>query len=128
MGLDSGAGNGKYVPHATSYPSPDGPVSTAIAQGHAGQDGRAGYAGPSNGPKDKLPHVGPSRRVIALDRSQGLLDIAKTQLDPGVECLRAELGYEGWRRGVFVSSPTPTWTVTTPIPLSVSFTKYADAT
>lgn len=60
IGLDSGAGNGKYIPNA-----------------------------------------GPSREVIALDRAQGLLDIAKDQKAEGAECLRGELGYMGWRKGVF---------------------------
>ena len=45
----------------------------------------------------------PGRFSIALDHSQSLLGIAKGQLRSGGEGVRAEMGYEGWRRGVFVS-------------------------
>jgi hypothetical protein len=61
LGLDSGAGNGKYLP-------------TAHAAGHA---------------------------MIALDRSLGLLGIAKEQ-EGGVDVVRGDLGCRGWRDGVFV--------------------------
>ncbi|ORY32170.1 hypothetical protein BCR39DRAFT_524449 [Naematelia encephala] len=69
LGLDSGAGNGKYLVTAGSY----------------GLD------------------------LIALDRSAGLLDIARRQSGrKGVngdealwECVRADLGFKGWRQGVF---------------------------
>lgn len=81
IGLDSGAGNGKYVPLAS-------------------EEGRMCWA---------------------LDMSWGLLSVARNSLggvgsaenaEAGpselrggpVECLRGELGYEGWRAGVFVSS------------------------
>ena len=38
--------------------------------------------------------------MIALDRSDGLLRLAQAH---GGDVLRADLGYTGWRRGVFVS-------------------------
>lgn len=65
LGLDSGAGNGKYVPLAME-----------------------------NG-----------REVVVLDMSFGLLEIARETHTRGskTECVRAELGYEGWRGGLFVS-------------------------
>ncbi|KAK4690081.1 hypothetical protein P7C73_g60, partial [Tremellales sp. Uapishka_1] len=63
LGLDSGAGNGKYLP-------------VAIASGS---------------------------RMIALDRSEGLLGVARTQGDVagGSECVRGDLCHLGWRDGVF---------------------------
>jgi tRNA (uracil-5-)-methyltransferase TRM9 len=64
FGLDSGAGNGKYLPTASTF-------------GH---------------------------ETIALDRSANLLGIARAQRDGGgYECVRADLGFEGWRDGIFVS-------------------------
>lgn len=63
LGLDAGAGNGKYLP--------------SIA--------RAGAYG------------------IELDRSQGLLEIAKGQLDGGAECVRGDIADVPWRADVFVS-------------------------
>ena len=63
LGLDSGAGNGKYVPSASEH----------------------------------------GRMAVALDMSWGLLKIARGCMDRGVECLRGELGFEGWRCGLFVS-------------------------
>lgn len=73
IGLDSGAGNGKYLP--------------VVREGSRGS------------------------RMIALDRSSGLLSVARTQkgeIGEGVvggveECVRGDLCYDGWRRGVFVS-------------------------
>ncbi|WVW85209.1 hypothetical protein I302_107247 [Kwoniella bestiolae CBS 10118] len=59
IGLDSGAGNGKYLPSSRD----------------AGLE------------------------MIALDRSSGLLEIARNE--NGGECVRADLGFNGWRRGVF---------------------------
>ncbi|KAK6911049.1 hypothetical protein I203_105084 [Kwoniella mangroviensis CBS 8507] len=59
IGLDSGAGNGKYLPSS--------------------RDARL--------------------EMIALDRSSGLLEIARNE--NGGECVRADLGFNGWRRGVF---------------------------
>ncbi|WRT68762.1 uncharacterized protein IL334_005742 [Kwoniella shivajii] len=59
LGLDSGAGNGKYLPTSRE----------------AGLE------------------------MIALDRSQGLLDIAKNE-NRG-ECVRGDLCFNGWRNGVF---------------------------
>lgn len=86
IGLDSGAGNGKYLPDAE----------------------------------------GGGRRVaVALDRSQGLLEIARhagrdgpkgkgrdggepEQVDEReYDCVRGDLGYTGWRQGVFVSCTPP---------------------
>ncbi|WVQ79784.1 hypothetical protein IAT38_001884 [Cryptococcus sp. DSM 104549] len=58
LGLDSGAGNGKYLPVARD----------------AGSE------------------------MIALDRSAGLLSVAR---EGGGECVRGDLGFAGWRRGVF---------------------------
>lgn len=73
IGLDSGAGNGKYLPVL--------------------RDGSRGSW------------------MIALDRSEGLLSIAKEQQQEGgqkvaggEECVRGDLGFEGWRAGVFVST------------------------
>jgi hypothetical protein len=63
LGLDSGAGNGKYLPVAAS----------------------AGHV------------------MIALDRSLGLLGIAKEQ-EGGMDIVRGDLGCRGWRGGVFVRS------------------------
>jgi hypothetical protein len=40
--------------------------------------------------------------MIALDRSLGLLGIAKSQ-EGGVDVVRGDLGCRGWRDGVFVS-------------------------
>jgi hypothetical protein len=73
IGLDSGAGNGKYLP--------------VVREGSKGS------------------------RMIALDRSSGLLSVARAQkgevgLDVvgGVEeCVRGDLAFDGWRKGVFVS-------------------------
>ncbi|KAK8854482.1 hypothetical protein IAR55_003220 [Kwoniella newhampshirensis] len=59
IGLDSGAGNGKYLPVSRD----------------AGLE------------------------MIALDRSGGLLEIARKE--NGGECVRGDLGFDGWRRGVF---------------------------
>ncbi|WWD19384.1 hypothetical protein CI109_103844 [Kwoniella shandongensis] len=59
IGLDSGAGNGKYLPVSRD----------------AGLE------------------------MIALDRSSGLLEIARKE--NGGECVRGDLGFDGWRRGVF---------------------------
>ncbi|OCF41090.1 hypothetical protein I317_05101 [Kwoniella heveanensis CBS 569] len=59
IGIDSGAGNGKYLPVSRE----------AGAQ------------------------------MIALDRSSGLLSIARDE--NGGECVRGDLGFSGWRRGVF---------------------------
>ncbi|WWC90335.1 uncharacterized protein L201_005268 [Kwoniella dendrophila CBS 6074] len=59
IGLDSGAGNGKYLPSSRE----------------AGLE------------------------MIALDRSSGLLEIAKNE--NGGECLRGDLCFQGWRKGVF---------------------------
>ncbi|WVF67709.1 hypothetical protein IAT40_002468 [Kwoniella sp. CBS 6097] len=59
IGVDSGAGNGKYLPVSRE----------ANAQ------------------------------MIALDRSSGLLSIAKEENDG--ECVRGDLGFSGWREGVF---------------------------
>jgi hypothetical protein len=39
--------------------------------------------------------------MIALDRSLGLLGIAKSQ-EGGVDVVRGDLGCRGWRDGVFV--------------------------
>lgn len=39
--------------------------------------------------------------MIALDRSLGLLGIAKEQ-EGGVDVVRGDLGCRGWRDGVFV--------------------------
>ena len=75
-----------YIPHACSSIKRD----SIDAAGEESNE-----AGPS----------GKGRHVIALDMSSGLLDIAKGQLDYGAECVRGELGFEGWRRGVFVSRP-----------------------
>ncbi|TXT15931.1 hypothetical protein VHUM_00434 [Vanrija humicola] len=61
VGLDAGAGNGKYLP-------------AAAAAGHW---------------------------AIAVDRSRGLLDIAKGQLDDGAECVRGDISDAPWRAGVF---------------------------
>jgi len=41
--------------------------------------------------------------MIALDRSLGLLGIAKTQ-EGGIDVVRGDLGCRGWRDGVFVRS------------------------
>lgn len=85
LGLDSGAGNGKYLP-----------VLRAASEGSV---------------------------MVALDRSSGLLEFARTQVggvdgkgkektvgeagegEPSVleECVRADLCFNGWRSGVFVS-------------------------
>jgi hypothetical protein len=73
IGLDSGAGNGKYLP--------------VVREGSKGS------------------------RMIALDRSSGLLSVARTQKGEigddvigGVEeCVRGDLAFDGWRKGVFVS-------------------------
>lgn len=62
VGLDAGAGNGKYLP-ATQ------------AAGHF---------------------------AIAMDRSGGLLDIARGQLAMGAECVRGDLCQDPWRRNSFV--------------------------
>ncbi|WWC63692.1 uncharacterized protein I303_106297 [Kwoniella dejecticola CBS 10117] len=59
IGLDSGAGNGKYLPSSRDA---------------------------------KL-------EMIALDRSSGLLEIARNE--NGGECVRGDLGFRGWRDGVF---------------------------
>ncbi|WVQ95287.1 hypothetical protein IAU59_002382 [Kwoniella sp. CBS 9459] len=59
IGIDSGAGNGKYLPVSRE----------------AGAE------------------------MIALDRSSGLLSIAKDE-NRG-ECVRGDLGFSGWRKGVF---------------------------
>lgn len=61
VGLDSGAGNGKYLP-------------TAAEAGHT---------------------------MIALDRSSGLLEIARRQPGAG-DVVRGDLGATCWRDGVFV--------------------------
>ncbi|KAL1413014.1 tRNA methyltransferase, has a role in tRNA modification [Vanrija albida] len=61
VGLDAGAGNGKYLP-------------AAAAAGHW---------------------------AIAVDRSRGLLDIAKGQLEDGAECVRGDISDAPWRAGVF---------------------------
>ena len=52
--------------------------------------------------------------MLALDRSSGLLDLARHTGEDGSgnkvnECIRADLGFRGWRPGVVVS------------PLSLSF-------
>lgn len=39
--------------------------------------------------------------------SWGLLGIAKGCMERGVECIRGELGFEGWREGMFVSFRLP---------------------
>lgn len=73
IGLDSGAGNGKYLP--------------VVREGSKGS------------------------RMIALDRSSGLLSVARAQKGEigddvigGVEeCVRGDLAFDGWRKGVFVS-------------------------
>jgi tRNA (uracil-5-)-methyltransferase TRM9 len=75
IGLDSGAGNGKYVPTAS---------------------------GSSFG-TDEATKPKRERMCIALDRSEGLLEIARTQLHEKAECLRGDLGFGGWRAGIFVS-------------------------
>lgn len=41
--------------------------------------------------------------MIALDRSLGLLSIAKQQ-EGDADCVRGDLGCRGWRDGVFVRS------------------------
>jgi len=41
--------------------------------------------------------------MIALDRSLGLLGIAKGQ-EGGIDVVRGDLGCRGWRDGVFVRS------------------------
>jgi hypothetical protein len=44
--------------------------------------------------------------MIALDRSSGLLSDAQRQSEgEGIkeECVRGDLGFDGWRQGVFVS-------------------------
>lgn len=61
LGLDAGAGNGKYLP-------------AAQAAGH--------YA-------------------IAMDRSDGLLSIARNQLEGGAECILGDLCQDPWRPGTF---------------------------
>ena len=80
LGLDSGAGNGKYLP--------------VVREGSHGS------------------------RMIALDRSSGLLSVAKSQKGEigdevvgGVEeCVRGDLAFDGWRHGVFVSGAHPSRT------------------
>ena len=38
--------------------------------------------------------------MLSLDRSSGLLELARNE---GInECIRADLGFRGWRNGVFV--------------------------
>ncbi|WWC71210.1 uncharacterized protein I206_105163 [Kwoniella pini CBS 10737] len=59
IGLDSGAGNGKYLPSSREA----------------------------------------NLEMIALDRSSGLLEIARNE--NGGECVRGDLGFRGWRDGVF---------------------------
>lgn len=39
--------------------------------------------------------------MLALDRSSGLLEIARHGAE--YECIRADLGFKGWREGVLVS-------------------------
>ena len=86
IGLDSGAGNGKYVPLA----SEDGRMCWAldmswgllsVAQRSLG--GQTGHGGRDEHEVEAGPSMGPSRGPV--------------------ECLRGELGYDGWRAGVFVS-------------------------
>lgn len=63
LGLDAGAGNGKYLPAAAAA----------------------------------------GAWAIALDRSKGLLDIARGQLADTAECVRGDLCDVPWRSGLFVS-------------------------
>jgi tRNA (uracil-5-)-methyltransferase TRM9 len=72
IGLDSGTGNGKYLPLVL----PSGSV------------------------------------MLGLDRSMGLLEHAKAQAwqeSGGMECLRGDLGWGGWRSGVFVCRRSSKW-------------------
>ena len=42
--------------------------------------------------------------MLSLDRSSGLLNLARHGSIN--ECIRADLGFQGWRRGVFVRRNT----------------------
>lgn len=66
IGLDSGAGNGKYLP-----------VLRSASEGSW---------------------------MIALDRSEGLLSVARKEQGTLEECVRGDLCFDGFRRNLFVRS------------------------
>ena len=125
IGLDLGAGNGNHLPLATYPPDRKGKgraITTLDAtetgchavvdeQDEEEEDLRVLAAGSSSDEtlkrtsRARESNDTPGRFSIALDYSHSLLSIAKGQLKSGGEGVRAELGYGGWRRGVFVSSP-----------------------